>query len=120
MSDETRQSQDQEPGQGGTRPRPPAPRSLGELIRFLEKPGGGRELTFRSPVKFSGHMTETHELFLRYEHGKFWVREVTSGRDHFLPIGCNLTSAETGLEFNDSGFNMTKFGVTIEVTYGWD
>lgn len=50
--------------------------------------------------------------FREFRNGLLWWEDGT----HF-PIECGMASSETGVEFDDAGFFVTKFGIVIRVDY---
>jgi hypothetical protein len=88
------------------------PQRLKDLIPFLQ---ANPAVTIRH---WNG--TVTLEMFSRFEAGLLWhVNE--AGEEHHLPIACGMAAAapfETGLDFDDDGFSMTKFGHTLRFDYG--
>lgn len=54
--------------------------------------------------------------FSKQAGGGLWFVE-PGGEEHYLPIDCGMTAAETGVELDEAGFTLTKFGLPIRVTY---
>lgn len=59
---------------------------------------------------------EGPHVFTGLADGLMWFVDAT-GRSHHLPIDCGMTGAESGIRVRPDGFELTKFDVTIVVTF---
>ncbi len=92
------------------------PASLAQLLAWLsEHP----HVRITGPVPWSAEIVSRDEVFLRYGDGSMWFRNHRS--DTHIPLHCLRSEAaaasETGIEFDGTGFTVSKFGTTIRVEY---
>jgi hypothetical protein len=84
------------------------PHSLNELIAYLTSHP-------KVECQFPGRESAS-EKFIRYAKGGLWF-ERADRSESYVPIDCAMTPSETGLKFNEHGFTVTKFSISIEFTY---
>jgi hypothetical protein len=88
------------------------PESLIGLVSYLaERP--------RVRVTYPPGLRQVDQVlrFDRQQHGGLWWRGETDRQEHFTPIDCGKTAAESGFAFDAAGFTMTKFGQAIRFDY---
>lgn len=93
------------------RPLPSAlPTNLQELIAYLQ---------VRPWVDATSDVAalQGRRRFLKAAGGALWFRNPLTRSDTFLPVNCGLVDSETGIEFDDGGFTVLKFGKTIRFNY---
>ena len=88
----------------------PSVNSIDQLVEFLT---GHPDV--HSYCEVAGYPSQ--DLTYRtYKDGGMWFRDAL-GKDVYLPINCNKTPMETGVDFRPEGFDLTKFGITIHYDY---
>ncbi len=98
------------------------PASLAQLLMWLnEHPA----VLYHGPTPDSAELVYRVEAFVRYTEGRLWFAADARLHspfepDHFIPLDCRSGAAaefETGIEFDGTGFTVSKFGTTIRVEY---
>lgn len=89
-----------------------APESLIGLVSYLQdRP--------RVHATYPPSLRQVDQV-LRFQNlrgGGLWWRGESDGQDHFTPIDCGMTRAESGFNFDAAGFTLMKFGVSIRFDY---
>ncbi len=92
------------------------PMSLRQVIFWLLR---HPHVRIMGPTRRDAQATTRDEAFVRFEDGSLWFRG-TEG-ESCIPVHCIRTEAaahsETGMEFDATGFVITKFGIAIRVEY---
>lgn len=97
----------------------PRPKTLREVVRYL---ADHPEVEIHRPEHTStrtGQVIPEERSRCRFRAsagGGLWF-DASPGREHYLPIDCGMTEAETGVTLDEGGFTLVKFGIAIRVTY---
>jgi hypothetical protein len=101
--------------------RTPAPKALNQLVEFLRAHPRVRVTNLDGSIE-----TRTFHDSDRGSHGLWFRRDgqdasVDESAMAFLPVNCTMTAAaamaESGVDLDDAGFTLTKFGRKLRVDY---
>jgi hypothetical protein len=94
----------------------PKPRSVRELLDYLDE--HPKVAIVSSQPSWNYDHPKEIRVYSHTSRGGLWFTNPKDrNRPCYVPISCGQVDSETGLEFTESGFAVTKFGVTFTYTY---